>query len=103
MDNCINSRVCNYDKRVMIGPLRTIIIHFFYILDLNMNEWVPVKGRMKVVSSNSVSVGSLAPVRYQDLGARQPKTEIFWVDGLSTGPSKIGAYSLVSELRYTNT
>ena len=31
---------------------------FFHILDLNMNEWVPMKGRMKVVLSNSVSMGS---------------------------------------------
>ena len=31
---------------------------FFHILDLNMNEWVPMKGRMEVVLSNSVSMGS---------------------------------------------
>ena len=30
----------------------------FCILDLNMNEWVPVKGRMELVPSNSVFVGS---------------------------------------------
>ena len=30
----------------------------FHILDLNMNEWGPLKGRMEVVSSNSVSMGS---------------------------------------------
>ena len=30
----------------------------FHILDLNINEWVPVKGRMEVVPSNSVSMGS---------------------------------------------
>ena len=29
-----------------------------HILYLNMNEWVPMKGRMEVVSSNSVSMGS---------------------------------------------
>ena len=49
-----------------------------------MNEWVPVKGRMEVVLSNSVSMGS--GYRYQDLRARRPKTEISRVDGLSTGP-----------------
>ena len=27
---------------------------YFYIFDLNMNEWVSVKGRMKMVLSNSV-------------------------------------------------
>ena len=30
----------------------------FHILDLIMNEWVPVKGRMEFVPSNSVSMGS---------------------------------------------
>ena len=29
----------------------------FHISDLNKNEWVPVKGRMEVVLSNSVSMG----------------------------------------------
>ena len=29
----------------------------FHILDLNMNEWVLVKGRMEVVPSNSMSLG----------------------------------------------
>ena len=28
---------------------------YFHILDLNMNEWVLVKGRIEVVPSNSVS------------------------------------------------
>ena len=59
LNYCINSRVCNYAKRVVIGPLQTVIIHFlFHILDFNMNEWVLVKGRMEVVPSNSVSMGS---------------------------------------------
>ena len=31
---------------------------YFNILDLNMNEWVPVKGRIEVVSSNSMSMDS---------------------------------------------
>ena len=30
----------------------------FHISDLNMNEWIPVKGHMEVVPSNSVSMGS---------------------------------------------
>ena len=30
---------------------------YFHILDLDMNEWVPIKGRIEV-SSNSVSTGS---------------------------------------------
>ena len=31
---------------------------YFHILDLNMNEWAPVKGRIEVVPSNSVSICS---------------------------------------------
>ena len=34
-------------------------MYYFHILDLNMNEWVPVKGRIEVVPSNSVSTCSL--------------------------------------------
>ena len=30
----------------------------FHISNLNMNEWVPVKGRMEVVPSYSMSMGS---------------------------------------------
>ena len=30
----------------------------YHISDLNMNEWVLVKGRMEVVLSHSVSMGS---------------------------------------------
>ena len=31
---------------------------YFYILDLNVNEWISVKGCIEVVPSNSVSTGS---------------------------------------------
>ena len=30
-DYCLNSRVCNYGKRVMIGLIRTVIKHFIFI------------------------------------------------------------------------
>ena len=30
-DYCINSRVCNYGKRVVIGLLRTVIKRFIFI------------------------------------------------------------------------
>ena len=30
-DYCLNSRVCNYGKRVMIGLLRTVIKRFIFI------------------------------------------------------------------------
>ena len=30
-DYCLNSRVCNYGKRVVIGLLRTVIKHFIFI------------------------------------------------------------------------
>ena len=31
---------------------------YSYIFNLNINEWVPVKGRKEVVSSNSVSTSN---------------------------------------------
>ena len=31
LDYYINSQVCNYGKSVVIGPLRTVIIHFLFI------------------------------------------------------------------------
>ena len=44
-DYCLNCRVCNYGKRVVIELLGTVIKRFFFhILDLNVNEWVLVKG-----------------------------------------------------------
>ena len=30
-DYCLNSRVCNYSKRVVIGLLRTVIKRFIFI------------------------------------------------------------------------
>ena len=37
---------------------------YFHILDLNVNEWIPVKGGIEVVLSNSVSTGSCDVVVY---------------------------------------
>ena len=31
LDYCINSRVCNYGKKAVIEPLRTVIIHYLFI------------------------------------------------------------------------
>ena len=65
LDYCINSRVCNYGKRPVIGLLRVVIKCFIFIyLYLNVNEWIPVKGCIEVVSSNSVSMGSCDIVLY---------------------------------------
>ena len=47
-------------------------MYYSHILDLNMNEWVSLRGRIKVVPSNLVSTSSW----YQDLGARKLKIEI---------------------------
>ena len=33
-------------------------MYYSHILDLNMNEWVSVRGRIEVVPSNSVSTSS---------------------------------------------
>ena len=37
---------------------------YFHILDLNVNELIPVKGCIEVVPSNSVSTGSYDIVLY---------------------------------------
>ena len=41
---------------------------YFHILDLNVNEWISVKGCIEVVSSNSVSTGSCDIVVYLEYG-----------------------------------
>ena len=41
---------------------------YFHILDLNVNEWIPVKGYIQVVPSNSVSTGSCDIVVYWEYG-----------------------------------
>ena len=46
--------MCDNGKRVVIGPLRVVFKCLFSYFNLNMNEWVPVKGRAEVVPSNSV-------------------------------------------------
>ena len=33
-------------------------MHYSHIFNLNMNEWVPVKGLIEVVSSNSMSTSN---------------------------------------------
>ena len=37
---------------------------YFHILDLNLNEWIPVKGCIEVMPSNSVSTSSCDIVVY---------------------------------------
>ena len=41
---------------------------YFLSLDLNMNEWIPIKGYIEVVPSNSVSTGSYELVVYWGYG-----------------------------------
>ena len=45
---------------------------YFHILDLNVNEWIPVKGCIEVVPSNSVSTGSCDIVVYWEYGQMDP-------------------------------
>ena len=46
---------------------------FYYkILDLNVNEWIPVKGCIEVVPSNSVSTSSCDIVVYWEYGQMDP-------------------------------
>ena len=41
---------------------------YFHILDLNVNEWIIVKGCIEVVPSNSVSMGSCDIIVYYGYG-----------------------------------
>ena len=41
---------------------------YFHILDLNVNEWIPVKGCIEVVPSNSVFTSSCDIVVYWGYG-----------------------------------
>ena len=45
---------------------------YFKILDLNVNEWIPVKGCIEVVPSNSVSTSSCDIVVYWEYGQMDP-------------------------------
>ena len=45
---------------------------YFHILDLNVNEWIPVKGCIEVVPSNSVSTSSNDIVVYLGYGQMDP-------------------------------
>ena len=45
---------------------------YFHILDLNVNEWISIKGCIEVVSSNSVSAGSYDIVVYWGYGQMDP-------------------------------
>ena len=41
---------------------------YFHILDLNVNEWIPIKGCIEVVPSTSVSTSSCDIVVYWEYG-----------------------------------
>ena len=45
---------------------------YFHILDLNVNEWIPIKGCIEVVPSNSVSTGSGDIIVYWGYGQMDP-------------------------------
>ena len=55
---------------------------YFHILDLNVNEWIPVKGCIEVVSSNSVSTGSCILGIWTDGPCVVITTSIETLDGL---------------------
>ena len=44
----------------------------FHILDLNVIEWIPVKGCIKVVPSNFVSTGSYDIIVFWGYGQMNP-------------------------------
>ena len=45
---------------------------YLHILYLNVNEWIPAKGCIKVVPSDSVSMGSCDIVVYWGYGQMDP-------------------------------
>ena len=45
---------------------------YFHILDLNMNEWIPVNGCIEVIPSNSMSMCSCDIVVYWEYGPIDP-------------------------------
>ena len=45
---------------------------YFHILDLNVNEWILVKGCIEVVQSNSMPMGSCDIVVYWGYGQMDP-------------------------------
>ena len=45
---------------------------YFHILDLNVNEWILVKGCIEVVPNNLVSMGSCDIVIYWEYGQMNP-------------------------------
>ena len=45
---------------------------FFHILDLNVNEWIPVKGCIEVVPNNSMSTSSCDVVVYWEYEQMDP-------------------------------
>ena len=55
-----------------------------------MNEWVPVKGRIEVVLSNSVPTGSWYWSGTKDIGAKLPKIEIRGLTGCQRDPRELG-------------
>ena len=53
----------------MIELLQAAIkVVYFHVLDLNVNEWIPVKGCIEVVPSNSMSTSSFDIVVYWGYG-----------------------------------
>ena len=55
---------------------------YFHILDLNVNEWIPVKGCIEVVPSNSVSTSSCILRIWTDGPCVVITTSIETLDGL---------------------
>ena len=43
LDYCQYSRVCNKGKTVVAELLRTVLVYYSHICNVNMDEWVPVE------------------------------------------------------------
>ena len=67
-----------------------------------MNEWVSVKGRVEVVSSNLVSMGSWYQSGTNTQVQDDLRQKFHELTGYQWDRRKLRCHSLVSELRYTN-
>ena len=63
-----------------------------------MNEWVPVKGRMEVVPSNSVSMGSWYRSSTKTKVQDNLRQKFRGLTGCQQDPWKLGRHNLVLEL-----
>ena len=66
----------------------------FHFSDLNMNEWVSMKGHMEVVPSNSVSMGSWYRSSTKTSVQDDLRQKFHRLTGCQRDPRKLGCHSI---------